>query len=62
MGADDELVIKSAQGACIHDKIMTFPDGYETKVSELDFRHNVKESNLSIETWNTPVCRLGREV
>jgi ABC-type multidrug transport system fused ATPase/permease subunit len=33
--ATDEEVEEAAKGADIHDKIQTFPDGYETKVCKL---------------------------
>lgn len=37
IGAEEELVFKAAEGACIHEKIMSFPDRYDTKVCLFDF-------------------------
>ena len=36
--ASDEAVISAAKAANIHDKILAFPDGYETKVGERGLR------------------------
>ena len=36
--ASDETIYKACQAACIHDKILTFPDGYNTKVGERGLR------------------------
>ena len=32
--ATDDLIIKAAQDACIHDDILTRPEGYETELIE----------------------------
>ena len=37
-GASDEEIIAAAKAAQIHDRIMSFPDGYETKVGERGVR------------------------
>jgi len=34
IGAEEVQMFKAAQAACIHDKVMTFPDRYDTKVGE----------------------------
>jgi len=34
IGAEEEHMFKASQAACIHDKIMTFPDRYDSKVGE----------------------------
>ncbi|GAP89335.1 putative heavy metal tolerance protein [Rosellinia necatrix] len=36
--ASDEDIIQACQAASIHDKIMSFPDGYQTKVGERGLR------------------------
>lgn len=38
INASDEDVYRAAKAAQIHDKIMSFPDGYETKVGERGLR------------------------
>ncbi|KAL0088954.1 hypothetical protein J3Q64DRAFT_1732499 [Phycomyces blakesleeanus] len=38
VNADEEAVIKAAKAAQIHDKILSFSDGYETKVGERGLR------------------------
>lgn len=38
MTATDADVIEAARGADIHDKVMTFPEQYETKVGERGLR------------------------
>ena len=37
-GASDEEIIAAAKAEQIHDRIMSFPDGYETKVGERGVR------------------------
>ena len=37
-GATDEDVYEACRAASIHDKILTFPDGYKTKVGERGLR------------------------
>jgi ATP-binding cassette subfamily B (MDR/TAP) protein 6 len=37
-GATDEDIFRAAKAAQIHDKILTFPEGYETKVGERGLR------------------------
>jgi len=36
--ATDEMVYEACRAASIHDKIMGFPDGYNTKVGERGLR------------------------
>ncbi|GAB1208191.1 hypothetical protein APSETT445_006932 [Aspergillus pseudonomiae] len=36
--ATDENVYNACKAACIHDKILAFPDGYETKVGDRGLR------------------------
>jgi ABC-type multidrug transport system fused ATPase/permease subunit len=36
--ATDEEIYAACRAASIHDKIMTFPDGYQTKVGERGLR------------------------
>ena len=38
IGASDEEIMQAAKAAQIHDKIMTFPEGYETRVGERGLR------------------------
>ncbi|KAI0780187.1 hypothetical protein C8Q74DRAFT_1263689 [Fomes fomentarius] len=37
-GASDEEIVTAAKAAQIHDRILSFPDGYETKVGERGIR------------------------
>ncbi len=37
-GAGDEEIVTAAKAAQIHDRILSFPDGYETKVGERGVR------------------------
>lgn len=34
--ATDEQVFDACRAACIHEKILSFPDGYDSKVGEED--------------------------
>lgn len=36
--ATDEMVYEACRAASIHDKILSFPDGYSTKVGERGLR------------------------
>jgi ATP-binding cassette subfamily B (MDR/TAP) protein 6 len=38
VNATDEQVIEAAKEAQIHERIMSFPDGYDTKVGERGLR------------------------
>lgn len=38
LGASDDEIVAAAQAAQMHDRIMSFPDGYETKVGERGVR------------------------
>lgn len=38
MTAEDGDIIEAARGADIHDRILTFPEGYETQVGERGLR------------------------
>lgn len=38
IGASEEEIMEAAKAAQIHDKIMTFPEGYETRVGERGLR------------------------
>ena len=37
-GATEDEIIAAAKAAQIHDRVLTFPDGYETKVGERGIR------------------------
>jgi ABC-type multidrug transport system fused ATPase/permease subunit len=32
IGSDEDQMIEAARAACIHDKILSFPERYDTKV------------------------------
>lgn len=43
-GAGDEEIVTAAKAAQIHDRILSFPDGYETKVGERGVRPRDRKS------------------
>lgn len=65
--ADSNAVYRAAKAAMIHDKIESFPDGYETKVGERGLRlsggEKVRKNHTSIygggiyiDSFSTATC------
>lgn len=53
LNATDADVIEAARGADIHDKILTFPDAYDTQVKPTSVERNFDDFNLNVggRTW-----------